>query len=179
MRVITGSARGRILKTLPGEALRPTAGRVKEGIFNIIQFDIAGRQVLDTFAGSGQFGIEALSRGAADCLFLDSDKAAVDLIEENLERTGFTRSGRVQQTDALLFLGHSAEQFDLVFLDPPYARGLLQKALLLLPERVTAGGIVVCEHPAEESLPASLAVFAAPRVYRYGKIAVSVFRKLS
>ena len=95
MRVITGAARGRRLKELEGLETRPTTDRVKEGIFNIIQFDVEGRRVLDLFAGTGQLGIEALSRGAASAVFVDQRRDAVSVIKENLKLTGLAAGGRV------------------------------------------------------------------------------------
>ena len=130
MRVISGSARGRRLKELQGMDTRPTTDKVKESLFNIIQFDIAG-DVLDLFAGTGQLGIEALSRGAADCLFVDSARDSVRLVQENLRRCGL--AARVLQCDALGIL-KSGEKFDLIFLDPPYGSGLEAKAIETVKE---------------------------------------------
>ena len=116
MRVITGTCRGRRLLEPVGRDVRPTADQVKEAMFNIIQFDVEGRKVLDLFAGTGQLGIEALSRGAAECLFVDSARDSVRLVQENLRRCGL--AARVLQCDALGIL-KSGEKFDLVILDPP------------------------------------------------------------
>ena len=126
MRVITGSARGRILKELQGMETRPTTGKVKESIFSIIQFDIEGRRVLDLFAGTGQLGIEALSRGARQCVFIDQRADAVKLIRENVEVCGLTDRAVIRSGDAMAYL-KSGEKFDIIFLDPPYASGLLEK----------------------------------------------------
>ena len=123
MRVITGTARGRRLETLPGEETRPTAERVKEGLFSAIQFDIEGRRAVDLFAGSGQLGIEALSRGAAGCIFIDRNAEAAEVIRRNLKAAGLYASAHVLTTDAMLFLERGRERFDLAFLDPPYASG--------------------------------------------------------
>ena len=112
MRVITGSARGRVLKELQGMETRPTTGKVKESLFSIIQFDIEGRRVLDLFAGTGQLGIEALSRGAAECVFIDRRPDAVRLIQENLALCRLADRARVRQGDALPYL-RSGEKFDL------------------------------------------------------------------
>ena len=129
MRVITGTARGRVLKELMGMETRPTTGKVKESLFSIIQFDIEGRRVLDLFAGTGQLGIEALSRGAAECVFVERRSDAVHLVQENLALCRLTDRAHVRQGDALAYL-RSGEKFDLVFLDPPYASGLLEQALM-------------------------------------------------
>ena len=129
MRVITGTARGRRLKELSGTETRPTTDRVKEGLFNIIQFDIEGRRVLDLFAGTGQLGIEALSRGAASAIFLDMRKDAASLVGENLKLTGLQDRGRVICGDAMAYLSTCREKFDIGFRVPPYGTALLVQAL--------------------------------------------------
>ena len=126
MRVITGTARGRRLGELTGKDTRPTTDRVKEGLFNVIQFDIEGRRVLDLFAGTGQLGIECLSRGAAHCTFVDQRKDAVKLVRENLEATELTDRAKVVQGDSLSFLSGTREKYHLIFLDPPYDANLLE-----------------------------------------------------
>ena len=144
MRVITGTCRGRRLLEPVGRDVRPTADQVKEAMFNIIQFDVEGRKVLDLFAGTGQLGIEALSRGAAECLFVDSARDSVRLVQENLRRCGL--AARVLQCDALGIL-KSGEKFDLIFLDPPYGSGLEAKAIETVKEFdiLSRGGIMVVE----------------------------------
>ena len=123
MRVITGSAKGRKLKELQGRETRPTTDRVKEGLFNIIQFDIEGRRVLDLFAGTGQLGIECLSRGADRCTFVDLRKEAAALIRENLTWCALQERAQVIQGDYLAYLTRCGETFDLILLDPPYGSG--------------------------------------------------------
>lgn len=176
MRVITGSARGRVLKTLEGEDVRPTTDRVKEAIFSIIQFEIEGREVLDLFAGSGQLGVEALSRGAAYATFTDLSKDAVSVIKSNLLTTGLHKNSAVLQSDALTFLRNSKKKFDIIFMDPPYSKGLLQKALPLAAEVVNDGGVIVCEHPYGEEMPETAGKFSLYRSYKYSKLALSVYR---
>ena len=129
MRVISGSARGRRLGELKGMETRPTTDKVKESLFNIIQFDIEGRRVLDLFGGTGQLGIEALSRGAEHCTFVDQRRDAAALIKENLKATELSDRSRVVQGDSLAFLQSCREKFDLIFLDPPYQEDLLERAL--------------------------------------------------
>ena len=119
MRVITGTARGKRLTTLEGDQVRPTSDRVKEGLFNIIQFDIEGRRVLDLFAGSGQLAVEALSRGAAQAVLVDKSRKALQVAEENLKSTGLTSRAQAVQMEALAYLSTARERFDIVFLDPP------------------------------------------------------------
>ena len=175
MRVITGSARGRRLTAPEGEAVRPTYSRVKEAMFSIVQFDIEGRRVLDLFAGSGQLGIEALSRGAQSCVFVDIGKTALGTVFENLKATGLSDRAALMNADALSYLGSCREPFDLVFLDPPYASGLLEKALLLLPQVLNKGACVVCETSSETVLPDTLDTLTAKR-YKYGATALWIYR---
>lgn len=179
MRVITGSARGRKLKELTGMETRPTTDRVKESIFNIVQFDIEGRRVLDLFGGTGQLGIECLSRGAAEAVFVDLRKEAVALIRENLSWTGLSDRGRVVQGDYLSFLTRCGETFDLIFLDPPYGSGMLSKALQLIAEIdiLSENGIIICESSVEEELSQLNAPYQKGKDYRYGKIKITAYRR--
>ena len=179
MRVITGTARGRRLKELEGMETRPTTDRVKEGLFNILQFDIEGRKVLDLFAGTGQLGIECLSRGAASAVFVDRRSDAVKLIRENLKTTELTEHARVVSGDSMEFLKSLREKFDIIFLDPPYAEGLLEDAISYIAEFdiLSPHGIIVAEHPVEKGLPALAAPYRLHRTYRYGKIALTIYRR--
>ncbi len=175
MRVITGSSRGRRLVTPNGDAVRPTTDNVKESVFSIIQFSIEGRQFLDAFAGSGQMGIEALSRGAAGAVFLDNSKASLAIVRQNLALTKLQERAKVIQTDTLSYLASCLERFDIAYLDPPYQQGLLQKALVLLPQVMQKSGVILCEHPADEVLPETVENFAAKKHYKYGKIMITVY----
>ena len=179
MRVITGTARGRRLKELPGMETRPTTDKVKESIFNIVQFDVEGRNVLDLFGGTGQLGIEALSRGAERCTFVDLRKEAAAVIKENVKTCGFEDRGRVVQGDSIAFLTGCREKFDLAFLDPPYASGLLERALEVISkiDIMSENGIIVCESAAEQVLPELSAPYEKGREYRYGKIKVTLYRR--
>lgn len=177
MRVITGIARGKRLKTLEGNDVRPTTDKVKEGIFSAIQFDIEGRRFLDMFAGSGQMGIEALSRGAESSVFVDSSPAAIKVCSENVAATGFETSAKVVRRDSVGYVATTHETFDIAFLDPPYEAGLLTKALDTVCDRMSDYGIIICEHPSEVSLPEEVKGFGIYRVYKYGKINVTVYRK--
>ena len=179
MRVITGSARGRRLKELEGMETRPTTDRVKEGLFNVLQFDIEGRKVLDLFAGTGQLGIECLSRGAASAVFVDRRPDAAALTRENLKLCGLTDRSRVVAGDSMEFLKAAREKYDLIFLDPPYEAGLLEPAVAHLTafDILNPHGIIVAEHPADRSLPAPAAPYRVRRTYRYGRIALTLIRR--
>ncbi len=178
MRVITGSARGRRLKTPETYDIRPTADSVKEAVFNIIQFDIEGRRVLDLFAGTGQLGIEALSRGAAEAVFVDRDREAVKIVRENLKTCGLQAA--VRQEDALSALRRD-ERFDLIFVDPPYDAGLYGSVLETIKsvDKLTDGGIIICEARAAEPLPELSEPYGKRKEYRYGKIKIAVYTKES
>ncbi|MCH1979943.1 Ribosomal RNA small subunit methyltransferase D [uncultured Flavonifractor sp.] len=179
MRVISGSARGRRLKELQGMDTRPTTDKVKESLFNIIQFEIEGRRVLDLFGGTGQLGIEALSRGADHCTFVDMRKEAAALIRENLRLTGLSERSRVVQGDALSFLSSCGEKFDVILLDPPYRTELLEKSVKRITEFdiLREHGIMICESAAERELPALPPPYERGREYRYGKIRLTVCRR--
>lgn len=129
------------------------------------------------FAGSGQLGIEALSRGAAYATFTDISKDAVAVIKENLLSTGLHKNSSVVQTDALLFLKNSRNKYDIIFLDPPYGKGVLQAALPYAAQSVNDGGVIICEHPFGEEMPQEAGEFAVYREYKYGKLAITVYRK--
>ncbi len=178
MRVITGSARGMTLRTLEGNDVRPTTDKVKEAVFSAIQFEIEGRRVLDLFAGSGQLGIEALSRGAESAVFVDSDKDAVKVIKENLAKTKLDSLAWVAQTDSIAFITMTDKIFDVAFLDPPYGKGLLQKALSKIGEHIAEGGIVICEHPFNEKLEDEICGLEKQKEYKYSKVAVTLYRKV-
>ena len=179
MRVITGTARGRKLKELPGLETRPTTDKVKESLFNIIQFDIEGRRVLDLFGGTGQLGIECLSRGAAHCTFVDIRKEAAALIRDNVALCGFTDRARVVQGDYLAFLTGCREKFDLILLDPPYNSEMLEKALETAAgiDILSENGIMVCESAAGSRLPPLSAPYRRGKDYRYGKIQLTVYHR--
>lgn len=177
MRVITGSARGRRLQTLDGDHVRPTTDRVKEAIFSVIQFDIEAREVLDLFAGSGQLGIEALSRGAKSAVFIDNSMQSLEVIRDNLRTTGFTDKGTVIKTDALMFLKAGKQKFDILFLDPPYNTTILCEALEIAHNVMNEAGIIVCEHPFSMEIPSFSGDIPLKKTYRYSKTAVSVYRK--
>ena len=176
MRVITGSARGRKLKTPENYDIRPTTDNVKESVFNIIQFDIEGRRILDLFAGTGQLGIECLSRGAASAVFVDQSREAVKIVKDNLKACGL--SGTVVQSDALSFL-RTCGKFDIIFVDPPYDSDLYESVLNTVNsiDILSDGGIIVCESRRERALPELSAPYKKRREYTYGKVKLCIYTK--
>ena len=179
MRVISGKARGISLKTPDGMLTRPTADRVKEAMFSIIQFDIPGAKVLDLFAGTGQLGIEALSRGATSAVFIDQNKNANQLIRENLKKTKLDDSATVIQSDYLQYLLRCNERFNIVFLDPPYAEEFLENSLKIITEIdiLQTGGIIVCERPLDKALSLEFSGFSRSKDYKYGNTLLAIYRK--
>lgn len=177
MRVITGKMRGMRLQTLDGEAVRPTSEKTKEAIFSAIQFDIEGRRVLDLFAGSGQLGIEAISRGAQKAVFIDASQESIDVIKNNIKKTGIESQVVVCKTDFLSFIKGTKEVFDICFIDPPYNKGYLQTALNEISSIMSDYGIIVCEHASDEVLPEKFDKFSIYRQYKYGKlITVTIYK---
>ena len=179
MRVITGKARGVQLKTPDGMQTRPTADRVKEALFSIINFDIPGAKVLDLFAGTGQLGIEALSRGASSAVFVDGREDACKIVRENLRRTKLESQAKVIRSDYLDYLRRSKERFDIIFLDPPYAEEFLENALTCITEIdiLQTGGIIVAERPLGKELPYEFEGFTRSKDYKYGKTLLTLYRK--
>lgn len=176
MRVITGAARGIRLETLPGNDTRPTAERVKEALFSALQFELEGRRVLDLFAGSGQLGIEALSRGATNCTFVDCSAAAGEIIRRNLRKSGLDTHAQVLVQDAAAYLARTPDRYDILFIDPPYASGLLTAVLPMAAAVTAAGGVIACETDAHQLMPENLADFLLYRSYRYGRTSIHLYR---
>lgn len=178
MRVIAGKARGIQLKTPEGMLTRPTADRVKEALFSIIQFEVPGTEVLDLFGGTGQLGIEALSRGAKHATFVDAREEACALIRVNLKRTYM--EGEVIRRDYLDFLNQCSRRFHIIFLDPPYAEVFLENALKRIAEIdiLYSNGIIVTERPLGKELPWESPGFSRSRDYKYGKTILTIFRRV-
>ena len=179
MRVITGKARGVQLKTPQGMQTRPTADRVKEALFSIIQFDLPGARVLDLFAGTGQLGIEALSRDAKEAVFVDEREDACALVRENLKRTRLEGQGRVLRSDYQAYLSRCRERFDIIFLDPPYAEVFLENALKRITEIdiLQSNGIIVTERPLGKPCPGEYPGYTRSKDYKYGKTLLPIYRK--
>lgn len=177
MRVITGSARGRRLFAPEGLDVRPTTDKVKEAVFSAVQFELGGAYVLDLFAGSGQMGIEALSRGAERAVFVDNSPRAVKCINDNLRASGLNRQAEVISRDSFDYIRLTASMFDIIILDPPYNCGHVDKVLPLAAEKLNAGGSIICEYEASADTPTAPEGLTLRKTYKYGKINVTIFRK--
>lgn len=177
MRVIAGKAKGVSLKTPEGLLTRPTTDRVKEALFSILHFDLPGMEVLDLFGGTGQLGIEALSRGAKSAVFVDHQENACRIIRENLKQTGF--SGEVVRSDYMAYLHRCGRKFDLILLDPPYAEVFLENAINCITEIdiLQSGGIIATERPLGKELPYQYDGFLRSRDYKYGKTLLTFYKK--
>lgn len=179
MRVITGKARGVQLKTPSGQLTRPTADRVKEALFSIINFDIPEANILDLFGGTGQLGIEGLSRGAKHAVFVDAREEACSLIRENLQKTKLSSQGTVIRSDYLTYLNRSNDQFDIIFLDPPYAEVFLENALNRITEIdiLRSNGIIIAERPLGKDLSLEFEGYSRSKDYKYGNTLLTIYRK--
>ena len=180
MRVITGKARGIVLKTPDGMLTRPTADRVKEALFSIIQFELPAARVLDLFGGTGQLGIEALSRDAKYAVFVDEREDACKLIRENLRRTKLESQANVVRSDYMAYLRSCCDKFDIIFLDPPYAEVFLENSLKMITEIdiLQSGGIIVTERPAGKELLCDFPGFERSKDYKYGRTLITIYKKV-
>jgi len=176
MRIITGTAKGKPLISLSGKDTRPTGDKIKESIFSVIQFEVADSVVLDLFAGSGQLGIEALSRGAKKAYFADINAKAVEIVKANLEYTQLEENARVDKLPYNAFLRLCKDCFDIAFLDPPYERGLIEKALPLVIPKMNQNSVIICEHEKRLQLPETIGDFTIVKTYEHGSIAVTIMR---
>ena len=179
MRVISGSA-GSVRLLAPDEVARPTTDRVKEGMFNVIQFDIALSRVLDLFAGSGALGIEALSRGAKSCVFVDECAQCIDMVKKNLEKTKLLSSAIIRRGNAIHILKTISGSFDIIFLDPPYKSLLYEEiAEIILKYHILAqNGIIVVESDFSEVLKDFKQLFKVKQK-KYGNTYVTYFKERS
>lgn len=188
MRVITGKYRGRKLNTPENYDIRPTTDKAKEALFSILTNEIYGSRVLDLFAGTGSLGIEALSRGAEYCVFADSSRQSLNLVKENLEHCKVEEDTKVMAGDyrkVLKQLGDRIEDgleeaFDIILLDPPYNKGLLDDAFALIEEGgvLAEGGLIIAEHRKEEILPDELHGFLKLKERRYGVVVLSIYNNM-
>lgn len=177
MKVITGTARGRKLATLEGEDItRPTTQSTKEALFSSIQFEIEDSRVLDLFAGCGQLGIEALSRGARFCTFVEYNKSAYKIVEENIKRCKMDDTALCVMSDARTFLQRH-NTFDIAFLDPPYNSGLIEQCLPPLTNKMSATGVIICETAKDEDVPSAVGEWSISKQKKYGKTKITYYRR--
>ena len=177
MRVVSGTARGCKLQPVPGMNTRPTTDRVKENVFNLIQDHVRGAEVLDLFAGTGQLGIEALSRGAQHCDFVEHNKTAFGIVSKNVESARMKDKSALHRTEAADFVSRAGRQkYDLIFLDPPYGGEILENALKLIErfDILSVNGIIICESAVEDRFAHG---FEAVRERRYGATLITVLQR--
>ena len=173
MRVISGLLKGAKLHTLSSFDIRPTTDRVKEGIFSSVQFQLQNANVLDLFAGSGQLGIEALSRGAAHCVFVDSDPKAIEVIKRNISNLKLHDKSTVILSDVFAYLKKETQKFDIIFADPPYKKKILNKTLKALEGKLSPNSVVLCEHEKDsEKIYEKISNLSLYKIYKYGKIEI-------
>lgn len=180
MRVISGSARGVNLETLEGLETRPTTDRVKESIFNLINFEITGADVLDLFSGSGALGIEAGSRGANSITLVEQNRKCVEIINNNLTKTKLKDLATVINSDWSVSLDRlKGESFDIVIMDPPYLKDFIVPVIKRLSENnlVSEDGLILVEHEKTDKLPETIEDFKMAKQKKYGKTLVSIFRR--
>ena len=180
MRVIGGTAKGHRLKSPKGRSLRPTADRVKEALFNILPHDLSGLRVLDLFAGTANLTLEALSRGAREAYLVDGSREAERTIHKNLQALGFSQKARVWVLPvlrAIHVLGRRGEKFDLIFVDPPYEKGLVGRVLgtIAREELLREAGVLVAEHSGKEEVNESFGSLSLHDQRRYGGTFLSFF----
>lgn len=179
MRIITGKARGMNLATLDGEeTTRPTTSKVKEAVFSAIQFELEDKRVLDLFAGCGQMALEAISRGASSAVLIDESADAIDVIKENAKKTGFIKQCSISRMDYSEYLKSASgrDSFDIVFLDPPYARNMKDEILKKVTKAgiLNDGAVVVCETDKDE-IDGDIYGLTLRKRYKYGRVLVFIF----
>ena len=188
MRIIAGTSRGTILETPEGEDTRPTLERVKENFFNAINFDVAGAKVLDLFAGSGQLGLEALSRGAREAVFIDSDQECFQIILKNAQKAKLYDRCNIYKYDYSEYLSGLKKRkdfvkFDIIFLDPPYGSGgkYINDSVkrIIKNDLISNGGLIICETGNGEKLSLNadeeiLNKIKKSKIYKYGKVYITI-----
>lgn len=179
MRIITGTKRGMRLKTLPGQVTRPTAAKVKEAVFSTIQFEIENAEFLDLYAGSAQMGIEALSRGALSCVFVENSRECAKNIRDNLEHCDFLRKSKIVINDVFKYLKTSQNKFDIVFADPPYKNIVGEKLLDAIIPHVNSNGVIIIECDAHNKDIAKIGDFELHSTKKYAKTKICMYRIIS
>jgi RNA methyltransferase, RsmD family len=177
VRIIAGTARGRKLDTLDGLETRPTLDRVKEALFGSLQFRIPYAEVLDLFAGSGQMGIEALSRGASHCVFVDNSRDAIGVIKRNLNRTGLFKAASVAETDALRYVQRNRTKFGFIYADPPYRKDIAGGLVEYLGKILEDGGFAAVEAEKEAVLPEESDELILKKKYDYGNTSIWLYTR--
>lgn len=180
MRIIAGTLKGRRLKSPIGINTRPTTDRIKESLFNILNPYLAGSYVMDLFAGTGNLGIEALSRGAEKAVFVDNHRSSIRIIKENLELTGFNDKSTILYQEALKAIQDFSlqkEKFDIIFMDPPYLKGHILPCMdTIVQEKILAlHGLIVVEHDSKEILPEEFKTLNKYKYKRYGNTTISIY----
>ena len=176
MRVNTGIARGKNIETLAGsDVVRPTSQKAKEAIFSAIQFFIPGASMLDLYAGSGQMGIEALSRGATHCVFVDQSRDAINIIKKNLKNTGLFAMASVAQGDAISYMERTNHLFDFIYADPPYHKDLAGEVLLRAGRLLNENGLLAIETEKEVLLPKTMSRLSLRKQYTYGNTSIWLY----
>ena len=179
MRVISGSARGKKLECPEGIDIRPTLDRVKESVFNMIAFDIAGATVLDLFSGSGALGIEALSRGASHCVFVDKSSQSIDATQKNIEATRFGDASSVINTDSIDFIKKTDKTFDIIFIDPPYESELYESSLRAIKDSgiLSDDGFIVLEYDINITPIFETTGFEIVKDRKYGRVKILIMKE--
>lgn len=177
MRIISGKARGTKLETVEGLKTRPTADRVKEAMFNLIQFDIQGGKVLDLFSGSGALGLEAASRGAEFVYLIEKNNECHKVIIRNIEKMKMEDSVKLIKSDVFVGMSRLNEKFDIIILDPPYGKDLVVEVIKHIENSgiLSDKGLIVAEHSVDDIIPETLGKFSIFKQKKYGKIMVSIF----
>ncbi|MCI8631293.1 MAG: 16S rRNA (guanine(966)-N(2))-methyltransferase RsmD [Firmicutes bacterium] len=177
MRIITGEYKGRRLESPKDRSIRPTTDKVKEAIFSIIAFDIPDAVCVDLFAGTGNLGLEALSRGAARCYFGDKSRESIAIVRKNINMCGAQDKSIIMAGEYQKVLASLREKADIFFLDPPYKDGFTEDCISLIAENdlLAEDGIIIAEHSKDEKLPDEIAGFTKIKERKYGAIIISIY----
>ena len=184
LRIISGERKGRVIQTLEGINTRPTSDRVKESLFNILMLMLPNSSILDLFSGSGNLGLESLSRGAKDAVFVEKNSAALKILRQNCKTLDYLDRAQVLPYDVIRAINQLSKEdksFDIVFMDPPYDKGFEVPTILSLDEAdlVKEDGIIVVEHLYENHLPHTVGRFVQYDMRKYRGTAISFYRKES
>lgn len=179
MYVIAGSVKGRKLKSLPGLSTRPILARIKKSLFDIIRLEISGALFLDLFAGTGSVGIEALSRGARHCVFVEKDSQAAAVIKENLLLTGLSAKGQVLVGNVFDIIRNLGQDYDIIFVGPPYKMQLVADTVAALEKQrvLKEDGLIIAQHHFKEEVPLDVGMVRLIRQEKYGDTRLSFYRE--